>query len=500
MKKINVLIVFLTMLFVIGALIGESDASMFSGSVDRLVSRSDVVVHGVVTGYRAVISSNGRDIRTVITIRTLESIKGYAPADFSFTIPGGLVGTQGMFVTDYPDFEIGQEVVLLMDSTLEQITGRIQGKFTIQNGLVRELMLDASDFITALHSIVAGQEPSLDLNRTFAPISVEQGMLRRLNAGQKYDYNGLKWSGHSINIYINENCNETSGEGNAVKSAMQSWNNAPANFSFNYAGTHGSTSSSGNYKNEVLWSWSKEKDTIAYAQCWTDYVYLVECDLVFLYSGDYSWSTVSNPSYSQMDVQNIAAHEFGHFLQLLDLYNGSDSEKTMYGYSDSGETKKRSLHQDDKNGIIHIYGSGTGDDDDDDDDDDNDDDNNDDDDDDDSSSDDDDDSGDDDSGDDDDTGSDDDDNGTDQCLQFVELLFDYCDFHFVVEGTTMGKQETYDLCVSGTGPWDCLLICSNHQEVQDCTDFSGCIANTCGITVGTDESDEDEEENSGTCG
>ena len=48
-------------------------------------------------------------------------------------------------------------------------------------------------------------------------------------------------------------------------------------------------------------------------------------------------------------------HEFGHALGLLDLYGGSDSEKTMYGYAYPGETKKRTLHSDDINGVQTIY-------------------------------------------------------------------------------------------------------------------------------------------------
>ncbi|MBT8363237.1 MAG: hypothetical protein KJP23_00930, partial [Deltaproteobacteria bacterium] len=42
-------------------------------------------------------------------------------------------------------------------------------------------------------------------------------------------------------------------------------------------------------------------------------------------------------------------------LALADLYNSSDSEKTMYGTIQEGETKKRSLHQDDINGIRYLY-------------------------------------------------------------------------------------------------------------------------------------------------
>lgn len=42
-------------------------------------------------------------------------------------------------------------------------------------------------------------------------------------------------------------------------------------------------------------------------------------------------------------------------MSLGDLYGSGDTEKTMYGYASLGETKKRTLHQDDIDGISYIY-------------------------------------------------------------------------------------------------------------------------------------------------
>jgi hypothetical protein len=55
------------------------------------------------------------------------------------------------------------------------------------------------------------------------------------------------------------------------------------------------------------------------------------------------------------DVQNIAAHESGHWLMLNDLYSRSCSEETMYGYAAPGETKKTTLGPGDIAGIQTIY-------------------------------------------------------------------------------------------------------------------------------------------------
>lgn len=64
------------------------------------------------------------------------------------------------------------------------------------------------------------------------------------------------------------------------------------------------------------------------------------------------------------DVQNILAHEFGHWLKLSDLSSGGYPsfcgiavESTMCGSVYTSETRKRSLSSDDKAGIVAIYGT-----------------------------------------------------------------------------------------------------------------------------------------------
>lgn len=68
---------------------------------------------------------------------------------------------------------------------------------------------------------------------------------------------------------------------------------------------------------------------------------------------NYTWS--DSGAGGAMDVWNISSHESGHGLMLGDLYWPSDMEKTMYGYSSNGETKKRSLEQDDISGCQYVY-------------------------------------------------------------------------------------------------------------------------------------------------
>jgi len=89
----------------------------------------------------------------------------------------------------------------------------------------------------------------------------------------------------------------------------------------------------------------------------TGYNEIFECDLAF---NGYEWEWDTSPSGTQgkMDVENIAAHELGHWLSLDDLYDADSREFTMYGYSSAGEIKKRSLEYDDEDGIIYLYPEG----------------------------------------------------------------------------------------------------------------------------------------------
>lgn len=67
-----------------------------------------------------------------------------------------------------------------------------------------------------------------------------------------------------------------------------------------------------------------------------------------------NWTTIT---LEVMDLQNIATHEFGHGVGLDDVYRSACSEVTMYGYSEYGEIKKRTLEQPDTAGIQRLYGA-----------------------------------------------------------------------------------------------------------------------------------------------
>lgn len=88
----------------------------------------------------------------------------------------------------------------------------------------------------------------------------------------------------------------------------------------------------------------------------TDDGSILDVDIVL--NSSFKWATDGSPG--NMDVQDALTHEIGHFCGLNDLYRDEDKEKTMYGYIDLGETKKRTLDPDDAAGLVAIYPKSSG--------------------------------------------------------------------------------------------------------------------------------------------
>ncbi len=64
------------------------------------------------------------------------------------------------------------------------------------------------------------------------------------------------------------------------------------------------------------------------------------------------YSFANDGSTNAIDVGDVVTHELGHMLGLNDVYS---TGPTMYAYSSYGQIWRRSIEQDDKNGILSIY-------------------------------------------------------------------------------------------------------------------------------------------------
>lgn len=65
---------------------------------------------------------------------------------------------------------------------------------------------------------------------------------------------------------------------------------------------------------------------------------------------NYDWGDATDSS-SVIDFLNVATHEFGHVFGLMDIYESVCDYVTMYGYTSTGETKKRTLSDEDIQGL-----------------------------------------------------------------------------------------------------------------------------------------------------
>jgi hypothetical protein len=160
---------------------------------------------------------------------------------------------------------------------------------------------------------------------------------------------------------------DCTGEFAQLTAALNTWSDVTNQW---YRNRRGSNTATLTYRydgiNLVVWyeptytgqgGWPFSSNAIAVNASWLQsggsYYRIVENDISF--NGHrYTWS--DRGQAGRMDVQNIMAHESGHNLMLADLYDAGSREFTMYGYASAGETKKRTLHQDDINGIRYLYG------------------------------------------------------------------------------------------------------------------------------------------------
>lgn len=164
----------------------------------------------------------------------------------------------------------------------------------------------------------------------------------------------IKWNASYVTYYYNTS-GGPSDSGWAIYYGMNTWTNvSSADFTFVYGGTTTSTAYGTNDGyNIVTFGGGLGSGTLAQSTYWyyTSTGYMSDIDIKF--NTSYTWGTTG--SASVYDVQNVGTHELGHTLCLKDLYSSADSEKTMYYSASAGETKKRTLDNDDISGIAYLY-------------------------------------------------------------------------------------------------------------------------------------------------
>lgn len=149
---------------------------------------------------------------------------------------------------------------------------------------------------------------------------------------------------------------------NAFSTATITWNNALDNKDIfgilDTSAPQGVNMEQPDGRNEIHFAYIEEEGVLAMTIVWGIFSgpeedrEILEFDQV--YNEHFSWGDANNnPSIN--DCQNTMTHECGHASGMMDIYENRCSHITMYGYASAGETKKRTLAQEDINGLRALY-------------------------------------------------------------------------------------------------------------------------------------------------
>ncbi|NLS75965.1 MAG: matrixin family metalloprotease [Chloroflexi bacterium] len=325
-------------------------------SLRALTEQADVVVIGQVVSLETEQDDHGV-IHTSAGVSVERYLKGRrAEETLRVRVPGGVVGEIGLWVPEAPQLAVGERTLLFLNAAGETWAAPWQQhKYTVRDDRLAEnghLLADVERAIALVQKPgAASLAAAVDLEMA--------GPGPELEADLSYRWLGHHWPGDNPMgepFLIYENTADCVGEGAAIRAAAQTWSEAPgAAFSFVYGGAATAPVPSMDNKNVVRWDELGSSGPVGSAYIWyyATSMEVFEADMVL---NDYwSWSAAPTCPVDRVDVQNVLAHELGHWVGLKDLYETADAEKTMYGYSYWGEVQKRTLHEDDIAGLQAIY-------------------------------------------------------------------------------------------------------------------------------------------------
>ncbi len=347
MRKIVRLVIVLTLLTFVFA--SASMAVVKKMEIrDLRDASSDIVVGRVMSSESA---WDGNLIYTYYAVKVLDKVKGAPPEYVTVRVPGGEVGDVMLFVSDTPYLESGEDAFLFLKKNdgFHEVTGWFQGKYAIKNGKVEDTGLSVQEFKANVGKGKPAKPPA--------------------SGGYKlcgYDWKYLGMSGGKYHLEpweVNPSNNDgiSSGSVNsAVQAAANTWGGAGACFNFGSGGS--SNLNGGVLDDHNVVSFGNTGGAVAATYIWvlrSCRKCIAELDLVF----DHVYWNFAVPacgSANKFDLQDVATHEFGHWLCLADLYGAGDVNQTMYGYVDYGECYKKDLYTGDIAGIKAIYGTCAG--------------------------------------------------------------------------------------------------------------------------------------------
>ena len=168
--------------------------------------------------------------------------------------------------------------------------------------------------------------------------------------------NIIKWNTNTVTYYANTSGGPPDSLA-AIQAAMKTWTDVhSSSFHFVYGGpTISTVRNPDDGINIIYFGKIRNKARVArnYVQWNKESGKLYDSDIVF--NTAHKLSAADKCPEDSYDIQGVLTHELGHSLTLNELYKQTHEEKTMYWKENKGDTKKRTLDQDDVDGISYLY-------------------------------------------------------------------------------------------------------------------------------------------------
>jgi len=343
-------------------------AAVVKMTVAELSDLADRIISGDVVDVESYWNDEETLILSSVTVEVQDDLKGNGPLRIFLELFGGTVGDTTMRTSVTPTFVAGDHVLLFLDGQDNRLVGEFQGAY-LQDGEEAVQMQPGTARFDA--EMIRPLESLLDEIRALLPdeaipqtLEYDGGFSLSDQRNINFVLIGCDWS-YKLDpmdeaFFINANCSD-SGCGTdetviaSILRGADVWNNAGADYYFDYAGTTTAQAVSNNSANIIFFDQNSGGGAIATTFFFCSGGNMTGWDITYNDLNSSFWDGVTGScGGSRYDLQAVGAHELGHG---LGLGHSAVTSATMYFSIGLCSTAERTLHSDDIAGIEFIYGA-----------------------------------------------------------------------------------------------------------------------------------------------